>query len=639
VKPATASECFSETLFVERMDQNEDIFVRFMNDVPFQRAVTVRLACGGLSKAAWLSVWSAITSMTREELQQLIADIRQHQTELDDVEVKTAQGGTPQRIYEALSAFANRPGGGVILFGLDERRNFEVACVGNAHRLQEEIGNLCAANMEPPLRPEFTFIEVDGKAVVAVDVGEVAAERKPCYYKPAGLNSGSYIRVGNTNRQMTDYEIFGYVSARSQPTFDEEAVRDATPDDLDRARLEDFITQLRRSRPQAAYLDQPVEKLLLQRRIVREVEGALRPTLAGLLIFGPYPQSFEPQLVITFLHYYGTTETEPTPRGERFLDNRKFEGPIPAMVEDAVRYLMASLRKSRLIEGLYARNIYEYPEEAVREAVLNAVAHRDYSHFARSSYIQLRLFADRLEIQSPGGLYGGVTEETLEEEQSTRNRVLMQLMEDVRVAGDRHLVENRGAGIRTMIEAMRRANLEPPRFQDRRTSFLVTFRNHTLMSPQAVAWLNQFAAHRLNDHQRLALVYLRHNEQITNSDYQRLNHVDSVTANRELRGLVQEGLIEQHNTRRSGILHSDRKREDHYLRACHDPDRRGIDSGLRSGTRQHQQSGVPGFITGEFAARLSPAEKASGPKAVATSGRTTLGALLSALIKFCWRLY
>ena len=180
----------------------------------------------------------------------------------------------------------------------------------------------------------------------------------------------------------------------------------------------------------------------------------------------------------------------------------------------------------------------------MREAVVNAVAHRDYSHFVRGSYIQIRLFADRLEIQSPGGLYGNVTEERLEVEQSTRNRLLMRLMEDVQ------LVENRGSGIRGMLDAMRQANLEPPRFEDKRTSFWVTFRNHTLMSPEAIAWLNQFAAQPINDHQRLALVYLRLNDQITNRDYQRLNHIDSVTANRELRGLAQAGLIEQHSTRR-----------------------------------------------------------------------------------------
>jgi ATP-dependent DNA helicase RecG len=274
------------------------------------------------------------------------------------------------------------------------------------------------------------------------------------------------------------------------------------------------------------------------------MDGTLRPTLAGLLTFGTYPQQFLSQLVITFVQFYGITETEKTPRGARFLDNRKFEGPIPEMVTDTVNHVLASIRKSSLIDGLFRRDVPEYPEEAVREAVLNAVAHRDYSPYVRGSYIQVRLFADRLEVQSPGGLYGNVTEENLEEESSTRNSVLMRLMEDL------HLVENRGSGIRAMLEAMRRANLEPPRFDDKRSSFWVTFRNHTLMSPEAITWLNQFAGLPLNDRQRLALVYLRYNEQITNSDYQRLNQVDALTAGRELRGLVQAGLVEQESARR-----------------------------------------------------------------------------------------
>ena len=482
--------------------------------------------------------------MTHNELLELIAEVRQLQSEFDDVEVKSARGGTPQRLYEPLSAFANRTGGGVILFGLDESRNFEIVGVGNAHRLQEEIGHLATADMEPALRPEFTVEEIEGKTVVAVEVNELPAEQRPCFYRPSGLQKGSYIRVGNTNRQMTDYEIFGYVSARTQPTFDEEPVRDATFADLDRMKLEDYLAQLKRTRPQATYLNQPVEQVLAQLRIIREVDGVLRPTLAGLLMFGKYPQEFEIQMVITFLQYYGTTETETTPRGERFLDNRKFEGTIPEIVASAVNQALANIRKSSLIEGVFRQDIPEYPEHAIREAIVNAIAHRDYSHFVRGSYIQIRLFADRLEVQSPGGLYGNVTETTLEDEQSTRNRTLMRLMEDL------HLVENRGSGVRSMLAAMRQANLEPPRFQDRRSSFWVTFRNHTLMSPPAIAWLNQFSGQPLNDHQRLALVYLRHNEQMTNSDYQRLNHMDSVTANRELRGLVQSGLTKQHSTRR-----------------------------------------------------------------------------------------
>ncbi len=209
------------------------------------------------------------------------------------------------------------------------------------------------------------------------------------------------------------------------------------------------------------------------------------------------------------------------------------------MVARAEIYVMTAMRKSALIEGMFRRDIPEYPQEALREAIANAVAHRDYSPYVRESYIQIRMFADRLEVQSPGGLFGNVTVENLEEEHSTRNARLMQMMEDL------HIVENRGIGIRAMLQAMRAANLEPPRFNDRRSSFLVTFRNHTLMNPEAIAWLNQFANLPLTDRQRLTLVYLRQHEQITNSEYRRLNRVDAMVAGQELRGLVEAGLMEQ----------------------------------------------------------------------------------------------
>jgi ATP-dependent DNA helicase RecG len=119
-------------------------------------------------------------------------EVQQSQCELADIEVKSAHGGTPQRLYEPLSAFANRSKGGVILFGLDESRNFEIVGVGNAHRLQEEISHLVWADMEPQIRPEFTVEIFEGKTVVALEVSPVPADKRPCHYKNAGLQKGSF---------------------------------------------------------------------------------------------------------------------------------------------------------------------------------------------------------------------------------------------------------------------------------------------------------------------------------------------------------------------------------------------------------------------------------------------------------------
>jgi ATP-dependent DNA helicase RecG len=464
--------------------------------------------------------------MDQVSILRLIADLCRRHGELDVVEAKAAHTGTPADLFKPLSAFANRPGGGVLLFGLDEDAGFKVVGVGNPRKLQEDLSGL-AAQMEPPLRPSFSVEEIEGGTIVAVEVPEVAYDQKPCYHRPHRLQEGSFIRVGNSTRRMSDYEIFSFISSRTQPMFDEGPTLRATLQDLDRAKLEEYLARRKEARPNAPYWNLPFEQILKQLQIVAEVEGALHPTLAGLLMFGVYPQIFELQLFIAYLQYYGTTTTEEAPTGERFLDNRKFEGTIKEIIDGAVAYVMASMRKGSLIRGVTRQDIYEYPEVALRESIVNAVAHRDYSQFVRGSHIQVRMFADRLEVENPGGLYGRVTIDKLQEGQSTRNRLLMHLMEDV------HLVENRGSGIDAMLDAMRKANLQPPRFEDKRTSFLVVLYNAPAMS----------------DEERI-LAYIREHGSIKRADCQQLLGVDEIKAKYVLRKMKDAGLLRQEGTRR-----------------------------------------------------------------------------------------
>jgi ATP-dependent DNA helicase RecG len=113
--------------------------------------------------------------MTPYELRKLIEEVQMRQSEFDHVEVKAAHGGTPKRLYEPLSAFANRTGGGVLLFGLDESKEFSVVGVGDAHRLQEDITSLASADMEPALRPQFVVDEIEGETVFAVEIEGIPA--------------------------------------------------------------------------------------------------------------------------------------------------------------------------------------------------------------------------------------------------------------------------------------------------------------------------------------------------------------------------------------------------------------------------------------------------------------------------------
>lgn len=121
--------------------------------------------------------------MDREAIQSLIYELRRCHGEIEGVEAKAAHTGTPQDLFKPISAFANRPGGGVLLFGLDEDAGFKVVGVGNPRKLEEDLSGL-AAQMEPPLRPSFSVEEIEGGIVVVVEVPEVSYDQKPCYHRP-----------------------------------------------------------------------------------------------------------------------------------------------------------------------------------------------------------------------------------------------------------------------------------------------------------------------------------------------------------------------------------------------------------------------------------------------------------------------
>jgi ATP-dependent DNA helicase RecG len=485
--------------------------------------------------------------MDRKETLDWVKAVQGKRFEGSEVEVKAARHGLPRRLYETLSAFANHTGGGMIILGLDETHGFAAVGVGDPQRTLSNLSDQ-ASRMEPPLRLAPTVVQVEGNPVIVFEVPECDYQRKPCYYGPAGMNSGAYIRVGNSNRRMTDYEIFTYVSSRGQPMYDREPVRSTTLEDLSRESLEAYLARVKREKPrlwERLRLDEkPFSEQLCALNIAVQTREASYPTLAGLLVFGLWPQRYFPSLTITFVRYYGTDTGMKGVRGERFLDNCKFEGRLGEMVDDAVRRILANMRHGTLIEGVFHRTVLEYPEEAVREVVINAVAHRDYSPLAQGSSVRIEMYADRLAVITPGGLHGPVNEDNLEVELSTRNQLLMRLLEETR------LVENRGSGIPMMITSMREAHLEPPQFHDTRASFRVIFKNHTLLDPETVTWLNQFVGYPLTDAQRMAIVYLRTNPRMTNSDYRRLNNTTTVDATRELRELVDLRLIEMHGTRR-----------------------------------------------------------------------------------------
>ncbi|MCX6377017.1 MAG: putative DNA binding domain-containing protein, partial [Armatimonadetes bacterium] len=316
-------------------------------------------------------------ALTQADVRKLIEELQANRSECSEVEAKTAGSQLPGRLDRTLSALSNHSGGGVLLLGVDESQSFAVTGVDNPAKLQEDLVSLAADGMMPPVRPDITIAEIAGRTVIAAEIAECPVADKPCYCRNEGLAGGSYMRVGSSNRRMGDYEVYGYVSSQGQPKDDAEPVLSAALDDLDDVALDKFMSVLGTSRPK---LDLPEDRprQLLALNIAADVDGVLRPTLAGLLVFGKYPQQFFPSLVVTFLRYAGTDETTPGPGGERFLDNRSFEGSIPEMLHDAEVRITTHMQMGSLITGLLREDIPEYPLVALREALVNAVAHRDY---------------------------------------------------------------------------------------------------------------------------------------------------------------------------------------------------------------------------------------------------------------------
>lgn len=502
--------------------------------------------------------------MQKSEFDEILRNLRERGSELEDVEAKEASKGSP-RIWESVSALSNRSGGGTLLLGLSAI-DYKIVGVGNPDQIQKDISATCSL-MVPPVRPSISVFTETGKRVVAVVIPECDRVHKPCYYGPSGMSSGSFIRVGDGDRRMTDYEIQSLLAERGQPAEDRRPIEGVGVEALQRSKIEDFFAALRMKQPASRHLEGSTDELMLQYGIVRNLNGQTVPTMCGLLLFGAYPQGPLPNLCITVVRYAGPRASSAA-GADDILENQKIEGTIPEMLEAAMGVLRRNMRRGTLKTGLLAEDVWEYPDAALREALVNAVVHRDYGPWAVGSQVQVKMFSDALVVQNPGGLFGPVREDTLDEinVQAARNVHLMRLLEST------GLVENRGSGIRTIIAQLSRAGLPPPRFKDGRTFFRAEFMNETLLDPVTIEWLNRFVNLPINDRQRRALAYLKRVRSIRNKDYSRLNDCDSRQATNELSDLREMGIIRQIGTRGTTV---------YYLSDAHRSDYSTLSGGMR----------------------------------------------------------
>lgn len=203
------------------------------------------------------------------------------------------------------------------------------------------------------------------------------------------------------------------------------------------------------------------------------------PTLAALMNFGIYPQGYFPQLGITAVVVPGLEIGDTNRQDIRFIDNKRIEGTLAGMVREALAFCRRNMKTRTVIDKKTGERYdwTEYPVAAIREAILNAVIHRDYSFYTENIPIQLDMFADRLEIHSPGSLYGRMTVEQLGVARTDiRNPALAVMAESLTEA------ENRYSGIPTMRREMKAQGLPEPVFENRRNEFVVIFYNEPVSS-------------------------------------------------------------------------------------------------------------------------------------------------------------
>ena len=406
--------------------------------------------------------------MLSEELIALTESICRLKTETQTVEVKAAHLGCPKRLYDTLSSFSNQDGGGIILFGIDEEQDFAPVGVYDLNDLQKKVTEQCK-QMTPQVRAFFTVAEYEGVPICCAEVPALDLTERPCYYSGIGKVKGSFRRVGDADLPMTDYEIYSYESFRKHQHDDERPVERAKLSLLNADKLQNYLLQMKIDRPGFSQLDtaQAYEMLAITRDNI--------PTLAAVLNFGLYPQGYFPQLAITAVVVPGTEIGDLTEDNARFLDNKRIEGTLPDMLTEALGFCKRNMKIKTMLDPETAERTDrpEYPIEAIREAILNALIHRDYSTYTEGTPIQINFFTDRLEIHSPGGLYGRLTVEELGYSRpDLRNPALATMAEFLLKT------ENRYSGIPTIRREMKKLGLPAPVFQNRRNEFVVILYNN-----------------------------------------------------------------------------------------------------------------------------------------------------------------
>lgn len=480
--------------------------------------------------------------ISTKSVRDLIKDLNQ----TDETESLEAKKGSEagKSLMESICSLSNEPNlsGGTILLGVEKEEFslfpiFIATGVKNIDKVVTDIGSQVSSVFNFPIRVDISQEMVDGKCVIRIDVPELPASQKPLYIKSQGLPRGAYRRVGSTDQHCTDDDLSVFYQTRTIETPDKNIVEGADWSDID----PDAITAYRKARAEANPLAEELtwsDSDLLQALNCIALRGdGTALTLAGLISFGKAAslRRLDPSCRVEYIRVPGKTwVADPDNRFESI----EFRGPTLRLIGRVISSILDDLPKAfRLEDGKAQRTDSPLiPERVIREAVVNAIAHRNYQVH---SPIQIIRYSNRLEMRNPG--YSLKSQERFDEPGSTlRNPHIAEILHETRYA------ETKGSGIRVMRQKMREMGLTEPTFissrEDDAFSAILLF--HHFLSEDDWSWLSMFNEFALDDEQLRALIYLREMGAIDNACYRNLNQVDTLAASNSLRKMSKVGLVE-----------------------------------------------------------------------------------------------
>ena len=431
--------------------------------------------------------------------------------ESERVEFKPSLSQT-DKILECVSAFSNTDGG-ILVIGV--RDNGDVIGVDIGKTTIESLANTIKQNTDPKVYPSIRIEELDAKHVVILEVEE--GKQKPV------LASGrAYRRVGRTNQKLGSDAIRNLALETSKVYWDERVCADASLDDIDEDKIRLFLKRAKYERRLELDPGTPSREALEH----LELLSGGKPTNAAILLFGKNPQRFFMQAETRCARFKGTKPLE-------FIDLKVFGGTIVDQREDAVEFVQEHIERHARIVGLERLELWEYPLDAIREAVTNAICHRDYEI---SGNVQIRIFDDRLEIWGCGPLPEPLRVEDLKQRHRSilRNPVIGKCFFWIKY------IEQWGTGTNRIIDACVNHGLPEPVFEELSGSLVVTLRK--LITEELLKEKG------LNERQIKAVSYIREKGSITNKYYQVLFGVSRITATRDLKQLEGTGIVNRTGT-------------------------------------------------------------------------------------------